>query len=138
MNKWLGIGRLCSDPEISTDRNGNPIAKYRLAVSRDFKREGQPEADFLTCRAYGKPAEFVQKYLHKGVKIAVEGRIQTGSYDKDGVRHYTTDIVVDRHEFCEPKGAELAENVHTPTAAETAQATMFPTYTPVVDEDLPF
>lgn len=130
MNKWIGIGRLCKEPEITTAQNGTIVAKYRLAVNRDFKRDGQPEADFLNCIAFGKGAEFAQKYLRKGVKIAVEGRIQTGSYDKDGVRHYTTDIVVDRHEFCESKGS--GENA--PAAApEEAKG-----YEEVTDEDLPF
>ena len=79
MNKWIGIGRLCNEPEVTSGKNGNSIAKYRLAVNRDYKKDGQQEADFLNCVAFGKSADFVQGYLHKGMKIAVEGRIQTGS-----------------------------------------------------------
>ena len=104
MNKVLLIGRLCNDVELNTN-SSNAVAKYRLAVNRDFKKDGKQEADFLNCVTFGKSAEFATKYLHKGMRIAVEGRIQTGSYEKDGVRHYTTDIIVDRHEFVESKGA---------------------------------
>lgn len=97
------IGRLTADPEIRQTNSGKTVASYRLAVDRNVKTEGQPEADFINCTAWGKTGEFAEKYLHKGMKIAVEGRIQTGSYEKDGQKHYTTDIIVDRHEFCESK-----------------------------------
>lgn len=106
MNKWLGIGRLTADPEVrySQGENATCIARYRLAVDRRFKKDGEQEADFISCVAFGKQGEFAEKYLHKGMKIGVEGRIQTGSYEKDGVKHYTTDIVVEQHDFCESKG----------------------------------
>lgn len=97
------MGRLTADPEIRQTNSGKTVASYRMAVDRNVKTEGQPEADFINCTAWGKTGEFAEKYLHKGMKIAVEGRIQTGSYEKDGVKHYTTDIIVDRHEFCESK-----------------------------------
>lgn len=97
------IGRLTADPEIRQTNSGKTVASYRLAVDRNVKTEGQPEADFINCTAWGKTGEFAEKYLHKGMKIAIEGRIQTGSYEKDGQKHYTTDIIVDRHEFCESK-----------------------------------
>ncbi len=103
MNKVILIGRLTADPDIRQTNSGKSVASYRLAVDRNIKAEGQPEADFLSCTAFGKPAEFAGNYLRKGMKIAVEGRIQTGSYEKDGVKRYTTDIIVDRHEFCESK-----------------------------------
>lgn len=103
MNHVTLIGRLTADPEIRSTQSGKTVASYRLAVDRNVKTEGQPEADFINCKAFGKTGEFAEKYLHKGTKIAVEGRIQTGSYEKDGVKHYTTDIIVDRHEFCESK-----------------------------------
>lgn len=109
MNKWIGIGRICSDPEIRTTQDGKPVAKYRLAVNRAFKRDGQDEADFLNCVVFGKGAEFVQNYLNKGMKIAVEGSIRTGSYEKDGVKHYTTDIMVDRQEFCESRNTSRGD-----------------------------
>lgn len=103
MNHVTLIGRLTADPEIRSTQSGKTVASYRLAVDRNVKTEGQPEADFINCKAFGKTGEFAEKYLHKGTKIAVEGRIQTGNYEKDGVKHYTTDIIVDRHEFCESK-----------------------------------
>lgn len=115
MNKWHGIGRLTRDPEIrySQGENSTVIARYTLAVERRFKREGEQEADFISCVAFGKNGEFAEKYLHKGMKIAVTGRIQTGSYEKDGVKHYTTDIVVEEHDFCESKASGNSE-AHAP------------------------
>lgn len=103
MNKVILIGRLTVDPEIRVTNSGKKVASYRMAVDRNVKSEGQPEADFINCTAWGKTGKFAEKYLRKGMKIAIEGRIQTGSYEKDGVKHYTTDIIVDRHEFCESK-----------------------------------
>lgn len=97
------IGRLTVDPEIRVTDSGKKVASYRLAVDRNVKTEGQPESDFINCTAWGKTGEFAEKYLHKGMKIAIEGRIQTGSYEKDGQKHYTAEIIVDRHEFCESK-----------------------------------
>lgn len=135
MNKWIGIGRICNDVEATTGKTGSAVAKFRIAVNREFKKEGQPDADFLNCVAFGKTAEFVQKYLYKGIKIAVEGRIQTGSYDKDGVRHYTTDIVVDRCEFCESKSASGGYEAEERKAIQNETTT---DYTPVETEDLPF
>lgn len=106
MNKVIEIGRLTKDPEIrySQGANATCIARYTLAVDRKFKQEGQPTADFINCIAFGKLGEFAEKYLRKGIKIAVTGRIQTGSYkNKDGNTVYTTDVVVEEQEFCESK-----------------------------------
>ena len=104
MNKVILIGRLCSDVEVRRTNSGNAVASYRLAVDRQFKQEGQPDADFLNCVAFGNNGEFAGKYLHKGIKIAVEGRIQVRTYDgNDGKKVYVTEIIVDRHEFCEKK-----------------------------------
>ena len=106
MNKVILMGRLVRDPEVRYSQGENPtaIARYTLAIDRKFKQEGQPNADFINCIAFGKLGEFAEKYLHKGVKIAVTGRIQTGSYtNKDGQKVYTTDVVVEEQEFCESK-----------------------------------
>ena len=105
MNKVILCGRLTKDPEV---RQGNStVARYTLAVDRRFKKDGEPDADFINCIAFGKNAEFVEKYLNKGTKIAVVGRIQTGSYtNKEGQKVYTTDIVVEEHEFVESKKSE--------------------------------
>ena len=134
INKVILIGRICAEPDISNAKTGNMIAKYRLAVNRDRKKDGQQEADFLNCVAFGKGAEFAQNYLHKGMKIAVEGRIQTGSYDKDGVKHYTTDIIVDRHEFCESKGGDSYEREERQAIRDEANGG----FTEVEDSELPF
>ena len=108
MNKWIGTGRLTRNPDVRYSQGEKPIAvaKYTLAVDRDFKREGEPTADFINCTAFGKSGEFAEKYLKQGTKILVTGRIQTGSYtNKDGVKVYTTDVVVESQEFCESKGS---------------------------------
>lgn len=134
MNKWAGIGRLTGEPNVKYSQGDNPIAiaDYTLACDRKFKREGEPTADFIRCKAFGKSAEFVEKYLHKGMKIAVVGRIQTGSFEKDGVRHYTTDIIVEEHEFCESKSAEGSA---APTATSNDGFMNIPDG---IDEELPF
>lgn len=121
MNKVIMIGRLASAPEAKYTNNNTCITRYTLAVNRNFKKEGQPDADFIRCIAFGKTGEFANKYLQKGMKIAVEGRIQTGSYEKDGVKHFTTEIVVDNHEFCESKGSQAAESGHEHTDSEPQQ-----------------
>ena len=103
MNKVILMGRLTREPEV---RSGEiTVARYTLAVHRRGKKqEGKPSADFISCVAFNKSAEFAQYYLHQGMKIAVVGHIQTGSYtNKEGVKVYTTDVVVDEHEFCEKK-----------------------------------
>lgn len=106
MNKVILIGRLCAEPEIRYTQTQTPVATYRLAVDRRVKQEGQPDADFLTCVAWNKGAEFASKYLRKGAKIAIEGQIRTRSYeDKNGKKVFATEIIVDRHEFCESKSS---------------------------------
>lgn len=114
MNKVILMGRLTKDPEIRYSQGANgstAIARYSLAVDRKFKQEGQPNADFINCIAFGKLGEFAEKYLHKGTKIAVVGRIQTGSYtNKDGQKVYTTDVVVEEQEFAESKNASGSNN----------------------------
>lgn len=107
MNKVILIGNVVRDPEIRKSANGEMVAaRYSLAVSRNFKnKDGNYDADFINCTAFNTRAAFAEKYLHKGMKIAVIGRIQTGSYtDKDGKKVYTTDVIVDEHEFVEKKG----------------------------------
>lgn len=113
MNKVILMGRLTRDPEVrySQGDNSMAIARYTLAVDRRFSRSGDDStADFIGCVAFGKTGEFAEKYLRKGTKIAVTGRIQTGSYtNKDGVKVYTTDVVVEDHEFAESKGSAGAD-----------------------------
>ena len=111
MNKVIMLGRLTRDPEVRYSQAENPmaIARYTLAVDRKFKKDGEPTADFISCIAFGKNGEFAEKYLKQGTKIAVIGRLQTGKYtNKDGVVVYTTDLVVEEHEFAESKGNNSA------------------------------
>ena len=104
MNKVICIGRPTGNPEVRYSGE-MAIARYTLAVDRKYKKEGEETADFIRCVAFGKAGEWAEKWLRKGVKIAVTGRIQTGSYaDKEGRKVYTTDVVVEEHEFCESKG----------------------------------
>ncbi len=103
MNHVALIGRLTADPELKRTTNGNSACNFTLAVNRYKKTEGQPDADFIRCKAFGKTAENLCRYQHKGSLIAVSGSIQTGSYEKDGQRHYTTDILVGSVEFLEKK-----------------------------------
>ena len=121
MNKVIEIGRLTKDPEIRYSQGANTtcVARYTLAVDRKFKQEGQPNADFINCIAFGKNAEFAEKYLHKGVKIAIVGRIQTGSYkNKDGNTVYTTDVVVEEQEFCESKSSNQPQGNDRPQPSQ--------------------
>ena len=96
MNSVQLTGRLTHDPEIIYGKNGSTVAKFSLAVNRRYKQEGQPDADFIRCVAFGKTAEFIEKYFTKGRKMDLNGRIQTGSYTKeDGTKVFTTDVVVE-------------------------------------------
>ena len=138
MNKVILIGRLAADPEVrySQGENATAIARYRLAVDRRYKREGEQTADFISCVAFGKNGEFVEKYLHKGTKIAISGRIQTGSYtNKDGQKIYTTDVVVEEHEFCESKSAGSATGA---SPYGQADENGFMNIPDGIDEELPF
>ena len=109
MNKVILMGRLTRDPEVryAQGENSMAIARFTLAVDRRFKRDGSDQtADFISCVAFGKTAEFCERYTHQGTKLVVEGRIQTGSYtNKDGNRVYTTEVVVENTEFAESKNS---------------------------------
>ena len=109
MNKVILMGRLTRDPEVRYSQGDTPtaFARYTLAVDRRFNRNGDDAtADFISCVAFGRSAEFAEKYLHKGTKIALTGRIQTGSYtNRDGVKVYTTDVVVEDQDFAESKNS---------------------------------
>lgn len=112
MNKVILMGRLTHDPDIrySQGENATAVARYTLAVNRSFKREGEPDADFINCVAFGRAAEFAEKYFKKGSRILISGRIQTGSYtDRDGRKVYTTDVIVETQEFTESKQQEKRE-----------------------------
>lgn len=107
MNKVILTGRLTKDPEVrySQGENATCVARYTLASDRKYSKADDKQTDFINCVAFGKSGEFAEKYLKKGTKILVTGRIQTGSYEKDGKKIYTTDVVIEEHEFCESKGS---------------------------------
>lgn len=106
MNKVILVGRLTRDPEIRYTANNHCQASFSVAVDRRFKQDGQATADFPRVIAWGKTAEFIEKYFHQGMKIAIEGRIQTGSYEnKDGQTVYTTDVIAEVVEFVESKSS---------------------------------
>ena len=136
MNHVTLLGRLTADPQITYTNGANgelAIARFNLAVDRRVKKDAEQTADFISCVSFGKTAEFIEKYIFKGSKIAVEGHIQTGSYtNKDGNKVYTTDVVVEQLEFA---GAKVEGA--TPKKEEPA-GDGFMNYDPVDDEDLPF
>lgn len=135
MNKVILAGRLTHDPEIKY-AGETCVARYSLAVDRRFKKDGEPSADFIRCVAFGTNGQFAEKYLRKGMKIAIVGRIQTGSYtDKNGNKVYTTDIVVEEHEFCESK--QTVEQAQ-PSAYTTPSNDGWQNIPDGIDDDLPF
>lgn len=108
MNKVILMGRLTRDPEVrySQGASQTAVARFSVAVDRRFKREGEPDADFFNCTAFGKQAEFVERYLHKGIKILLSGRVQNDNYtNKDGQMVYSVRVMVDEIEFAESKNA---------------------------------
>ena len=150
MNKVILMGRLTRDPDIrySQGENSSAVARYTLAVDRRFVRRDNPDAqtaDFISCVAFGKSAEFAENYLHKGTKIVATGRIQTGSYtNKEGQKIYTTDVVIEEQEFAESKNASGAPAGGSfgggAPAAEAPQAAGdgFMNIPDGIDEELPF
>lgn len=138
MNKVILIGRLVADPEIrySQGENATCIARYRIAVDRRFKKDGDEQtADFIPCVAFGKAAEFAEKYFKKGTKIAITGRIQTGSYtNKDGQKVYTTDVMVEEQEFAESKNASGSASASSPETNSDGWASV----PDGLDSELPF
>lgn len=146
MNKVILIGRLTKNPEVRYTQGEKPmaIASYSLTVDRMYKRDGEPSADFINCKAFGKQGEFAEKYLRKGMKIAVTGHIQTGSYtNRDGNKVYTTDVVVEQHEFCESRAGSDNNSGYSPaqqpqpSPAPVSSANDFMTI-PDNMEELPF
>ena len=106
MNYTIQMGSVTNEPTINDART---VARYGLAVRRDFSKEGEPDTDFLNIVAFGKQVEFVEKFIRKGMRIAVEGQLRTGSYEKDGVKHNTCDIIVSKHHFCERKSEGMSQ-----------------------------
>lgn len=112
MNKVILMGRLTRDPEVRYTQGDKPtaVARYTLAVNRTYKRQGEPDADFINCITFGRDAEFVEKYFRQGLRIIISGRIQTGSYtNRDGTKIYFTNIIAESQEFAESKSSGSAE-----------------------------
>ena len=131
MNKVILMGRLTRDPEVrySQSNTGDgqmAIARYTLAVDRRFRRDGEATADFISCVVFGKQAEFAEKYFRQGIRIVVSGRIQTGSYtNRDGVKVYTTEVVVEEQEFAESKAvsdSHVNRSASQPAAPDMADS----------------
>ena len=141
MNKVILMGRLVRDPEVrySQGQDSTSIARYTLAIDRRFNREGEQSADFINCVAFGKNGEFAERYLRQGIKIAITGRIQTGSYtNRDGQKVYTTDIVVEEQEFCEKKADVPQANPSAYTQQQSDNGDGFMNIPDGIDEELPF
>ena len=152
MNKVILMGRLTRDPEVrySAGDNATAVARYTLAVDRRFKRDGEATADFIGCVAFGRQAEFAEKYFRQGIKILVTGRIQTGSYtNRDGQKVYTTDVVAEDLEFAESKAAagergtgfqpqQSSNPFQSAPAPSAAAGDGFMNIPDGIDEELPF
>lgn len=139
MNRVVLMGRLTRDPDVKYTQQQMCTARFTLAVDRRFKRDGeQLTADFISCVAFGKTGEFIERYCHQGTKLVVEGRIQTGSYtNKDGNKVYTTDVVVEEHDFCESKANQNNSGSRPEPSSATGDGFMnIPDG--VDDEGLPF
>lgn len=134
MNRWIGMGRLTADPNVTYTSGNEPmaVARFNLAIDRPKKDAG---ADFIPCVCFGKTAESAEKMLKKGTKICVEGRIQTGSYtNKEGAKIYTTDAILDRFEFCEKK----ADGEAPTSTAPAPDSNDFMNIPDGFEEELPF
>lgn len=135
------IGRLVRDPDVrySQGEKSTAVARFTLAVDRRFKREAEPQTDFINCVSFGRAAEFTEKYLRKGTKIAVTGRIQTGGYtNRDGHKVYTTDVVVEEQEFAESKSSNSSNNSQAPVGPAPSGSDGFMNIPDGIDEELPF
>lgn len=136
MNNVQLVGRLYKDVEVRYTDGGSSIARFGIACNRRFKQEGQPEADFISCIAFGKTAEFIEKYFNKGSRIGIVGRIQTGSYtNKDGANVYTTDVVVENCEFVDSKQGSAEK---TSTKNDKPASNDFMDIPDGLEEELPF
>lgn len=136
MNKVILMGRLTRDPEITSTATGTTFARFSLAVDRRFKREGEPTADFFNCTTFGKNAEFIERYVKKGTKLVVSGRLENNNYtNKQGEKVYENRVIVEETEFAESKNAASEAEKEEPK--EAAQDTFLNVPEGLVEE-LPF
>ncbi|WMI81212.1 single-stranded DNA-binding protein [Anaerotignum sp. MB30-C6] len=143
MNKVILMGRLTKDPEVRYSQGSEPlaVARYTLAVNRRFKRQGEPDADFINCVSFGKAGEFAERYFKKGQMVSVVGRIQVRSWDdNEGKKRWSTDVVVEEQYFAESKASFESHKADTPAVPkQTAQDDGFyPIDESIEDDDLPF
>lgn len=143
MNKVILMGRLTRSPEVRYSQGSDPVAvaRYTLAVNRRFKRKDEPEADFIPCVAFGESGEFAEKYFRKGQLVGVIGRLQVRSWDKDGKKHWTTEVIIEEQHFAESKAAAEQGRKDTGEGKADGQAPadgFYPINEGVEDEDLPF
>ena len=140
MNKVILMGRLTRDPEIRYGgTNNTAVAKFSFAVPRKFKRDGEPDCDFINCTAFGKTAEFIEKWCRQGTKLLLEGRWQTGSYtNRDGQKVYTNDCMVESCEFAESKNASQQNTQSRPEPMPQTDSDGFMNIPDGIDEELPF
>lgn len=148
MNKVILMGRLTRDPEVrySQGENATAIARFTLAVDRRIKRDNEASVDYINCVSFGRSAEFAEKYFHKGTKIVIAGRIQTGNYtNKDEQKVYTTDIVIEEQDFAESKAASQQNNSGNTKNTSNSRQTQQPNqqtssdgFMSADDDDLPF
>lgn len=139
MNKVILMGRLARDPEVRYSQGAEPlaVARYTLAVDRRFKRQGEQEADFIKCVAFGKTGEFAEKYFKKGQMVSIVGRLQVRSWeDNEGKKRYATDVVVDEQYFAESKAS--AESHRDPAPKQTSDSDGYHPADDVEDDDFPF
>ena len=137
MNKVILVGRLTRDPEVrySQGDHATAVVRYTVAVDRRFKRDGEPTADFIPCVVFGRSAEFAEKYFRQGMRVSISGRIQTGSYtNKDGVKVYTTEVIVEEQEFAESRAESDASKANQ--RADVGDG--FSNIPDGIDEELPF
>ena len=137
MNHWIGMGRLTKDPEVRYLQNANntAVASFNVAIDRKYKRDGDPSADFFNCTAFGKLAEFCEKYLKKGTKIVLEGHLQNDTYEKDGKKNVITKIMVDSIEFAESKNGGQTDSDN---AQEEVKRPRRKTQQQELEDELPF
>ncbi len=147
MNKVILMGRLARDPEVRYSQGAMPlaVARFTLAVNRRFKREGEPDADFINCVAFGKSGEFVEKFFRKGQMVSVVGRLQVRSWDdKDGSKRWSTDVVVEETYFAESKASFEGRSANEGYSAPQKQSApsqaegFYPIDESIEDDDLPF
>lgn len=141
MNKIILLGRLCRDPEIrySQGEQSMAIASFSIAVNRRFQKQGEAEADFFNCTAFGKQAEFVEKYLKQGTKILLSGRIQNNNYtNKEGQKVYSVQVMVEEIEFAESKAASASSGTPTQGQEPIPNTDGFMNIPDSLEEELPF